>query len=511
MYTDLNRSSSARNPEQVIFRKEVDLKAKLRQNPFVQRVYRYRSMLILLAIALLLRIVVFLEFPSIYYPDEIFQSQEPAHLLAFGSGVITWEYRLGARSWVLPAVIAGIMKCTAWLSPGSSGYIFGTCLCFSILSLTVVWFAYSWCMRYFGTACALVAAFTTAIWFELIYFGPRTLNEFVAGNLLLPALYFGSPHCLRRPEGSWRLFTTGALLGLTVCLRIQFSVAVLLVGLWVISHNWRKRSLPMVAGIAVVVLVFGLVDTVTWSYPFHSYYEIIRQNIFHHRAAQFGTEPWYFFFSKLLSHTGPMVLLAIVGVRRSPVLGWVCLAVVIPHVLIGHKEYRFIYPVLPIVLILASIGLIDISRFLNHALTLGLSEHVEMAIAGSVILACSLVLASLYPDWTKARGELEAFNRLSVDRDACGVAIRDVARNHVGGYTHLNRSIPIFVFYRLSDAYPFVGTFNRIVAPESIGLSIQGYTALSCKDGTCVYGRVGTCKAGGMEHEINEFMKQRGF
>ena len=36
--------------------------------------------------------------------------REPAHRLAFGTGVITWEYIDGIRSWLLPSVIAAIMR-----------------------------------------------------------------------------------------------------------------------------------------------------------------------------------------------------------------------------------------------------------------------------------------------------------------------------------------------------------------------------------------------------------------
>src|SRR5262249_1834727 len=109
-----------------------------------------RYLLVFLAVALFLRLWIFHSLPSIYWADEIFQTQEPAHRLAFGPGVIPWEYRLGMRSWVLPGILALVMKATAWLGPGSSGYVFGVALFCSLLSLTAVWFAFAWCRRYFG-------------------------------------------------------------------------------------------------------------------------------------------------------------------------------------------------------------------------------------------------------------------------------------------------------------------------------------------------------------------------
>ena len=451
---------------------------------------------------------VFLLFPSIYWPDEIFQSQEAAHRLAYGTGVIPWEFRLGVRSWVLPALIAGIMKCTAWLSSGSLGYIFGICLFFSLLSLTVVWFSFSWCRQYFGLQYALLAGFTSAIWFELVHFGPRTFNEFVAGNLFLPALYLGSLEQHQKPEGKWRLLLVGLLLGLAVSLRMQFGPAVLLVGLWIISRDWKTRFLPVATGILIVVLIFGFVDAITWTYPFYSYYAYFRENLLNHRAARFGTSPWYYLIVKLFVHTGPMMIFALVGVRRSPILGWICLAILFPHLLIGHKEYRFIYPVLPLLLTLAAIGLIDFLQFLGRKTMFQPSQQVKLLLVASFVLACSLALASQYPQWKTARGSLRAFNHLSEDEQACGVAIRYIDWCGVGGYTHLHRPIPIFVFYSFTEAYPAVGAFNRVVAPESTAVPVQGFSVSSCRDGTCVYQREGTCQAAGAEHEINEFLKR---
>src|SRR5262250_3404042 len=47
---------------------------------------------------------------GIYWPDEIYQSLEPAHRLVFGYGLIPWEFVQGARSWALPGLVAGLLK-----------------------------------------------------------------------------------------------------------------------------------------------------------------------------------------------------------------------------------------------------------------------------------------------------------------------------------------------------------------------------------------------------------------
>src|SRR5207249_3755478 len=50
---------------------------------------------------------------------EVYQSLEPAHRLAFGYGLIAWEFLQGARNWTMPALIAAVFKLTAALGGDS--------------------------------------------------------------------------------------------------------------------------------------------------------------------------------------------------------------------------------------------------------------------------------------------------------------------------------------------------------------------------------------------------------
>jgi phosphatidylinositol glycan class B len=45
---------------------------------------------------------------GIYWPDEIYETLEPAHWLVFGYGLRPWEYIQGAHSWALPGAIASV-------------------------------------------------------------------------------------------------------------------------------------------------------------------------------------------------------------------------------------------------------------------------------------------------------------------------------------------------------------------------------------------------------------------
>ena len=170
---------------------DVERRAKMYINGFEMKSSSSLHLLLLafLLLGFFLRAGAALRFPTQFHADEIFQSQEPAHRLAYGYGVVTWEWRRGVRSWVYPAFLAGVMRATAWMGPGSEGYERGIVIVLSLMSLTTIWFGFAWAKRAGGIEAALIAAGACACWYELVYFGPKTLSEPVATSALLPGLY----------------------------------------------------------------------------------------------------------------------------------------------------------------------------------------------------------------------------------------------------------------------------------------------------------------------------------
>ena len=67
-----------------------------------------KSLLLVLPLAVCVRLWVAWTDQGIIWPDEIYQSLEPAHHLAFGYGFTAWEFVDGARSWVFPGLLAAV-------------------------------------------------------------------------------------------------------------------------------------------------------------------------------------------------------------------------------------------------------------------------------------------------------------------------------------------------------------------------------------------------------------------
>ena len=472
--------------------------------PQTSRALKYLTLAIF-AIALLLRVMVALHFPSIEKPDEIFNSLEPAHRLAYGYGVVVWEWREGVRSWVFPAFLAGIMRATAWMGAGSSGYLAAIVVILSLLSLSCVWFAYAWGKRSGGTTAAVIAAGACATWYQLVYFAPKAFNEVVATDFLLPGLYLGM-YGGRLPEKK-RLFFAGVCLGIAVALRLQLAPAVAFAVLYFCRERWATRAPVLVLGILLPFVAFGLVDGFTWSYPFHSYLRYLQIVLFQGRHSRYGAEPWYFYVTLLWKSLWPMLLLALAAIRRNALLAWIVVIIVASHSVLGHKEFRFVYPVLPLIVTLAALGLVEIFSALN--------ARVRSPLPARAVIASGLVLCAIVSGcfarwdfrWGQGAGGLIALDRLSKDSSLCGVGLAELPWDLTGGYVHLHRDVPILLVNPHYSLGAQMLNFNALVTMGPLNSAEMGFSQEGCWKGVCLYRRSGPCFTSPPFYEVNKMLR----
>jgi hypothetical protein len=152
-----------------------------------------------------------------------------------------------------------------------------------------------------------------------------------------------------------RLVAGGAALGLAFAFRYQTGVAVAGLLLWVLVHRrdrWRAlgslaagMALPLALGLAVDAWGYGTFEVVPWRY-----FDV---NLLQGKAAVFGRSPmpaYLWFMAGLFPPFGIALLVALLLFWwRFPrhLLTWATLPFVLVHSLIGHKEIRFLFPILP--------------------------------------------------------------------------------------------------------------------------------------------------------------------
>lgn len=453
--------------------------------------------------------------PSTLSPDEIFQTVEQAYRWLHGRGTVPWEFRDGVRSWLLPGFLA---------APVAAGELFGPrghlVLTFALLAglatatpLTAFFTTRRVSPETGSSWSPILAAILCAGWVEILFYAPRPLSEVVATHALLPALHLCS---ISGTRGRRQLFAAGLLLALAVVVRLQLAPVALLAAVWGCRRDlgrWRALLL----GAAGPLLLAAIVDTFTWGAPFRSTWRYFDVNILQGKSAGYSVSPWpsYLFGQARVWGAAGGILLgfAAVAARRAPLLALSAVTIVLVHSAIPHKEHRFVYPALALLIVLAACGValtVEWLRARRVPLVAGWLAGALLwgAMAGFVAGRLAEDRVEIFPPnrvrgvplWRVRRGPLRAFRSLAVRPRPCGVALVKVAWWETGGHSWLVHDT--LIYQDVVDAADVVVT--RV--PD---WSAPGWSRHRCFDDVCVYRRqLATC-APRPEASLNPWLVRR--
>ena len=456
-----------------------------------------------------LRLVPVVFVPSLDWGDEVFQTVEPAHRLVYGYGLVPWEFQLGMRSWLLPGAIAGLMELAGAIGNGPGIYLPLIATALGLLGCAPVVCVFLWCRRPFGLPGAFVAAGALAVAPELVYFGARALDEVVAAHLAVVAAYLIDPG--RPADSPRRLAGAGALLALACLLRLQLAPAAAVLALWPAGGAWRARVAAIVAG-GLAGLAFGAAfDWATLGFPLASVWRNLYDNLYLGVSAGFGVEPWSYYVLGELGVWGaalPLVaLLVALGARRMPALLAAAVALVAVHSLVPHKEYRFIYPAVVLLMVPAAIGLAELTsgavRWLRQR-----GARQGVAAAGAMAVVWGSWGAVAFAVWShqplaglrrRVHDELAAMSYVRTLPGLCGVGL--YGRNawvRYGGYTYLDRPVPMYWPEDAAAVTAAASAFDAFLS-ETAPPPALGFAQVRCFGSICVYRRPGGCTARPMQ------------
>jgi phosphatidylinositol glycan class B len=396
----------------------------------------------ILILGFALRIGTCLTQTHVLFFDETLQYFEQGHRLAFGSGIVPWEFDHGVRSWLLPGLIALAMRATARISDDPMLY-FGLVRVACIgLSMVVILIGYRAGERDGGRAGAIMTGGFCAIWFDLIFFAPAVMTEVLAAHCAIPALFLGDG-----PRTTRRGFWVGALFGAAVCLRYQYAPPLFLAVLWQYRTQPRHYQWLFLGSSSVLLAFSGVLDAITWGGAFQSIWLNFERNSLQGIATAIGTETPGFYLHYLVVALVPLPLLlglAVVGATRFPALAIAALATLVMHSLLPHKEVRFIYLTIAAMPILIGLGATRASQW-------SAARHGSRAImAGAVAflglgaaLSCYIGTVPLGARWSSQRGMVHAFLAAHREPGLCGLQVRDIPSWRSGGYSYLNRDVPL--------------------------------------------------------------------
>jgi GPI mannosyltransferase 3 len=439
---------------------------------------------------------------GIYWPDEIYQSLEPAHRLVWGRGLLAWEFSSGARPWTLPALVAlplGLFRLLGVESPAV--YLPCLKLLFAAVGVATAW-ATARLARALGagplpsaTAGALYALSAPAI-----YFSTRGLSEPLSALPVTLGLVLAWPKDAPRR----RVLLGAALLGAAVLLRLQD--ALVCVGLLVLllSRGQRRMALEAAGVFALCALALGLLDWATWGHPFQSALVNLHFNVVEGGGSLWGTSDAAYYARVLWRSMPPVALVLLLGgalgARRAPGLFLLVLGFLAAHSLVPHKEYRFILPVLPALMALCGLGLDTACTFVQARKPSLTALAVAPALLAAAFSAAGFhrltfgdlgAYETLKPG-ASAYGDFGDVNRLltlaGTFEDLCGLKVEAVHMAWAGGYSYFHKDAPLYSHLgppRTSNTYNYVLTVPRAVKPASIRATMGPFVIAQLFEGRC--------------------------
>ena len=301
------------------------------------------------------------------------QSDEHFQLIEFGAmklglvdpSALAWEYHAKMRPGLQPGIMVlthRVFHAVGIESPFvvvMALRILSGLVSFCAALLLYVAFRDNYCQSKYRPWFLLLSF----LFWGAVFVGVRFSSEGWSGSFFVLgfALYFLSQKSARN-----MYWLVGLLLGLAYLFRYQVGLLVFGFFIWLLVIQREKwRNLFLIGGGVAFMMLFGVLMDYwfyeDWTFTLLHYFD---QNIVEDRVSDFGIDPWYYYlmviFLMLIPPFSlvPMVLFGkFLFKRPTHFLIWCLLPFLLVHNLIGHKEHRFLFPLVGLLPLLIAEGM----------------------------------------------------------------------------------------------------------------------------------------------------------
>jgi phosphatidylinositol glycan class B len=305
---------------------------------------------LILSIAIVLHIISAWNSSAYIHPDEHFQILEFANYKCGHTSVanLAWEFEAKMRPGFQPFIAFVIIKTTSFVGIDNPNHVafllrlLSACLAFFV-SLHLFKSVSSIIFNQFQN----VNLYVSLLCWSLVFLHVRFSSENWSAMFFSLAVSF----VIRNHKNRYFLF--GVFSALSVIFRFQAIFFVAGAGLWFlfIDRSNLKSLSNCFFGFAMLFLVGVLFDYWLYGEWVCTFWNYLYQNMFLGKAASFGVEPWYWYFIQLFEQAiPPYSVLLLIGffalLYKHPknIITWSSFMFLIGHLLVAHKELRFLFP-----------------------------------------------------------------------------------------------------------------------------------------------------------------------
>ncbi|MDD3267245.1 MAG: hypothetical protein PHC75_08735 [Burkholderiales bacterium] len=288
------------------------------------------------------------------HPDEYYQILEFAayKLQLRSTNNLTWEFyeqiRPSIQAWFVVYLYKALafIKCT---NPFTITFI--TRLLSGLLSL------YAICL-FINTFKSYLHTENKQKWFILlslfswlaIFNGIRFSSENISGKIFLIAFCLAINPNFRKNMFSYLLI--GILLGFSFIVRFQvgFMIFGFLLWLLIIQKTPIKYLTITVIGLLISAIIGLYLDYLFYGNFVITPWRYFAANLIQGKAAEFSSDPWFFYLTiAAFIPYGPLFIIAslyFIYVRPKNPISWIMVPFIFVHLIISHKEPRFMTPLM---------------------------------------------------------------------------------------------------------------------------------------------------------------------
>jgi phosphatidylinositol glycan class B len=318
-----------------------------------------------------------------WHPDEHYQVSEFA---SYKLGItplkhLPWEFHNTMRSGILPYISFLISKFTMSLGVFNPFLTEAICRILSTILLSEEFQMttpryYQWSLFFWVLPIVMIRFSSESVSASLFWLGYALFRQ----NL---------------NKSSLKLFGIGILWGLAFYIRAHIGI---LIGIAILYHFIKERKFKIYIFILLGFFVSTGLESIVnyWLYGKFVFVPIwyFKVNLLDGQAsAKFGTEPFYYYFLEIIKNLiYPIGLAVFIGLfyfsktKIKSIYTWFIIIFFFIHSVIAHKEYRFLFPIYPLLIPIAFIGL----HFIKNKLA---SKFFNVIFCLNIILvpACFLI------------------------------------------------------------------------------------------------------------------------
>lgn len=333
--------------------------------------------------------------------DEHFQLIEFANykLGYIDASELSWEFHHRIRPTFQPGIIFIFYKIYHFIGFDDPFiFTFFLRLFASFLSLTGVYLFYNAFKNNIqNTSLRLWFLVLSLFTWFILYNHVRFSSESLSASLFLIGF---SLIFFKQKKNHLYYFLIGCILGLSFLARFQIGFSIFGLGIWLLFINRLNFSKTFSIGFGLIIIIGLGILLDTWFYGEFtlSFWKYFEHNILLDKAASFGVSPWWSYFT-LFAGSGvpPISIILIIGCityliffRKAPIT-WVVFWFLFAHILVAHKELRFLFPMA----VLTPYMTLKVIEFLNEKYKLNLVQIKTLKILFIITLSLNFLLSTI--------------------------------------------------------------------------------------------------------------------